>query len=178
MKIEQLLEQYFEGLTSSEEEAFLRRYFTTGDVPENLMMYKPLFMHFDSEIKMLSTDSERLSEKTEQTGTNRTDRRTLIANRTDRRTSLVWWLSGAAACAAILAGSFFMSSQQKRCPGKGDYVMIDGRCFTDAETIRSAMLKSLHEVSTEDEFSPDINPANVFNLIENQLKEFDFLLDE
>ena len=152
MKIEQLLEKYFEGLTSTKEEAFLRRYFTTDDVPEGLMAYKPLFVHFDSEIKKLSVDSGR--------------------------TSIVWWLSGAAACAAILIGSFFLVSQQKRCPGKGDYVMIDGRCFTDAATIRSAMLKTLHEVSTEDELSPDDNPANVINLIENQLKEFDFLLDE
>ena len=171
MKIEPLVEQYFEGLTSAEEEAFLRRYFTTEDVPESLMVYKPLFVYFDSEIT-------KLSGNTEQSAANRTNQRTSIMNRTNRRTSLVWWLSGAAACAAILIGSFFLASQQKQCPGKGDYVMIDGRCYTDAETIRSAMLKTLHEVTTEDELSPDDNPANVINLIENQLKEFDFLLDE
>jgi hypothetical protein len=154
MELEHLLEQYFEGRTSAAEEAILRRFFTSGDVPENLMMYKPLFVHFDNEIR-----------KSHQ-------------KRPNKRKTFMLWISGVAACAAILAGSFFLVSKQTRCPGKGDYVVINGRCYTDAETIRSTMLKTLHEVSEDDEFLSDDKPANITNMIGNQLKEFDFLLDE
>ena len=154
MEIEHLLEQYFEGLTSAEEEAILRRFFTSGDVPERLMMYKPLFVHFDNEIRQSKTD------------------------RPNRHKTLLLWLSGVAACAAILIGSFYFASQQQRCPGTGNYVVIDGRCYTDAATIRSTTLKTLLEISEDDAFSSDDKPADVTNMIENQLKEFDFLLDE
>lgn len=154
MEIEQLLEQYFEGRTSPAEETAIRRFFTSGDVPGNLMMYKPLFLHFDNEIRKQKT------------------------NRPNHRKTVMLWLSGVAACAAILFGSFFLAAQQKQCPGKGDYVVIDGRCYTDAATIRRTILKTLHEVSDAGELLSDDKPANGFNMIESQLKEFDFLLDE
>ena len=154
MEIEQLLEQYFEGLTTSAEEAVLRRFFTSDGVPENLLMYKPLFVYFNEEIAKSQT------------------------KRIHSRKTVIFWLSGAAACAAILIGSFFLASQQKRCPGKGDYVIIDGRCYTDAATIRKTMLKTLHEVSDGNELPLDDKPVRMTDMVENQLKEFDFLLDK
>lgn len=158
--IDKLLERYFEGETSAEEEAVLRRFFTTGDVPGNLEMYKPLFGYFDSEIKKEHTGS---NDREKQTGA---------------RKRLVLWLSGAAACAALLTGIFFSTSQSQKCLGSGNYVIIDGRCYTDAETVRSAALKTLHEISNdEDEFfsGKSIKPTNI---IEEQLKEFDSFFNE
>ena len=152
--MEQLLEQYFEGLTSSADEAVLRRFFTSDDVPENLMMYKPLFAFFDSEITKSQT------------------------GRSTSRKTVLFWFSGAAACAAVLIGSFFITAQQNKCPGKGDYVVIDGRCYTDAETIRKSMLKTLHEVSDSNELPSDNKPDHAIDVVEKQLKEFDFLFDE
>jgi len=154
MKIEQLLEPYFEGLTSAEEEAKLRRFFMSDDVPDNLMMYKPLFVYFDSEITKSHPKSSYA------------------------RTTIILWLSGAAACTAILIGSFFITTQQNRCPEKGNYVMIDGRCHTDAATIRKTMQMTLQEVSDGNEFPSDAKPVYVIDMVENQLKEFDFLFDE
>ena len=150
MNIDHLLEQYFEGNPTAEEEARLRRFFTTADVPESLRMYIPLFTFFDDEIKKTRF----------------------------QHTSLVLWLSGVAACAAILVGVFFVMSQSKQCPTSGNYVMIDGRCYTDAATIHSATLKSLHEISDDGAFFSDNQPSSVNNIVENQLKAFDFLLDE
>jgi hypothetical protein len=143
--IEALLEQYFEGLTSVEEEVTLRRFFTSGDVPENLMMYKPLFAYFDNEVKRPVTTYKS------QNGVR----------------SLVLWLSGVAACAALMIGVFLTNQQSKNCPGEGDYVIIDGRCYTDAKTIRSATLNTLREISYDDD-----------EVIENQLKEFDSLFNK
>jgi len=154
MEIKHLLEQYFDGLTSSAEEATLRRFFTMDDVPDNLLMYKPLFAHFDSEIK------KRPSARPAQ------------------RMTVLLWLSGVAAFVAVLMGSFFFMTQQKRCPGKGDYVVIDGRCYTDASTIHRAIQKTLLEVSEVVTLPSDEKPMNAIDIVGNQLKEFDFLMDE
>ncbi len=153
MNIERLLEQYFEGLTTAEDEAGLRRFFTSGDVPEHLKIYKPLFVYFDSE------------------------RNPSYKNRPNRNKTLLWWLSGVAASIALLAGAFYFASPQQKCPTSGNYVMIDGRCYTDETIIRSVTLKTLIEVAKDGEFLPDNHPSNVHNIVESQLKEFEFLLD-
>ena len=196
MNIEELLEQYFEGLTSAKEEATLRRFFTSGEVPENLMMYKPLFAHFDNEIEMI-TKGNGISES----GNNiplgndaksllESEKESLPENKslrikTSRKFAL--WISGAAACAAILIGSFFFEPQSKKCSGEGDYVIINGRCYTDAKTIRSATLNSLREISGNgDDFAEGNSSENyetpesseTKRIIENQLKEFGSLFDE
>ena len=41
--IEQLLERYWEGETTLQEEAILRAFFSQDDIPANLMRYKSLF---------------------------------------------------------------------------------------------------------------------------------------
>ena len=42
MRIEELLERYFEGETSCEEEQELRRFFIGKNVPEHLHMFQPI----------------------------------------------------------------------------------------------------------------------------------------
>ena len=43
MNIEELLNKYFDGDTTCEEERELRRFFTQETVPEHLKEYSPLF---------------------------------------------------------------------------------------------------------------------------------------
>ena len=162
MNIEELLEQYFEGQTSVEEEATIRRFFASGDVPENLEMYKPLFAYIDDEISASEFTHPASAKKPAQTGK-----------------KFVLWLSGAAACAAILVGTFLTNRQLDKCPMEGDYVIINGRCYTDAKTIRSATLNTLREISGNDsEHEEGDTSGGVKQIIENQLKEFGSFFDE
>ncbi|MCC8187671.1 MAG: hypothetical protein LIP08_09245 [Bacteroides sp.] len=48
-KLDQLLDRYFEGLTSCEEEQEMRRLFHQGEVPEHLEVYRSLFAWIDEE---------------------------------------------------------------------------------------------------------------------------------
>ena len=48
VKIEELLETYFEGNTTLEEEATLGAYFTDGDVASHLQAYQVLFASFEA----------------------------------------------------------------------------------------------------------------------------------
>jgi len=179
MEIEQLLERYFEGLTSSAEEALLRRFFTADDVPEELLMYQPLFVHFDNEVKASKANRPaRVKSGLLHRFAPRKDHSPPPTERPyDRRHTFVMGLCGAAACVAILIGSFFVAKHPGRCPRTGNYVMIAGRCYTDAATIRDAMQKSLHELSDSDELQLDNKPVRVAEVVENQLKEFDFLFE-
>lgn len=51
--IEELIQKYFDGATSCEEERRLRRFFAEGDVPPHLAVYRPLFNYMDAEGKKL-----------------------------------------------------------------------------------------------------------------------------
>ena len=42
--IEELLERYFDGETSAAEEKQIRAFFASGEVPEHLAAYAPLFL--------------------------------------------------------------------------------------------------------------------------------------
>ncbi len=54
-----LIEKYFEGETSLEEEAMLRDYFNNGEVEEELSAYQPLFQYIANEqAQALSDDFE------------------------------------------------------------------------------------------------------------------------
>ena len=154
MDIEQLIERYFEGLTTSEEETTLRHFFTSDEVPEKMKMYKPLFVYFETEIKAVKPSALR------------------------RKKSYVFWLSGVAACAAILIGSFIFNMQQTECPLDGNYVMIDGRCYTDETIIRFATKSSMQSILEDGYTTSDEKPANITEMIESQLKDFDFLIDD
>ena len=59
MNIEELLNKYFEGETSCEEERELRHFFTQGIVPEHLKEYSPLFAFLEKENRQAkTTDTE------------------------------------------------------------------------------------------------------------------------
>ena len=57
MKIEELIDRYFEGQTSCEEERELRSFFTQENVPESLQVYRPLFVCLDQEAKAFRQES-------------------------------------------------------------------------------------------------------------------------
>ena len=48
-KIHELLQRYFEGATSLNEECELQRFFSGGDIPDALKAYQPLFAYFAEE---------------------------------------------------------------------------------------------------------------------------------
>ena len=131
MKIDALLNKYFEGETSCEEEQWIRNYFSNEKVPEHLLCYKSMFAYFDNEI---TTEQVK---KTEQV-----NKRAI-----PRRKKLVYTLSGIAACVVMAIGiSTFLQQSDDSC--KRNYVVINGKCYTDEATIKAYANASLQEVAT------------------------------
>lgn len=127
MNIEELLNKYFEGATSCEEERELRRFFTQGPVPEHLQAYRPMFAFFDEE-----------SKRSQMPSSPGIPRRLLYA------------LSGIAAGVVIALAIAGISRHIGNPPE--NYVVIDGKCYTDARLIHEQARQAFDDVRfSEDE---------------------------
>ncbi|MDR2969516.1 MAG: hypothetical protein LBV32_07935 [Tannerellaceae bacterium] len=126
-EIEELLEKYFEGETSSAEEKMLREYFTSGEVAEHLRIHAPLFLYFKEEIGKENVTAPEI--------------------KTPQARKVLLWVSGVAAAILLLLGigQVYVFRGDLYC--SDNYVVINGRCYTDPHTVREHALNALQEVS-------------------------------
>lgn len=159
MKIDDLLDKYFEGETSAAEEKEIRAFFAAGEVPPHLSAYKPLFAYMDEEIAI----------------TPKRHSPTL-----QRKSTVLYLLSGVAAAILLLfcVRSVYTSYETRFC--SKNYVVINGRCYTDIHKVRNMAFEALKEVATPaNEYFPDNSQeALEKEMIEMQLKELGTLFNE
>ena len=136
MKIDELLNKYFEGETSCEEERELRRFFTEEEVPEEMQMYRPMFAYLDKEVK----EHQSLPPKA-------ANKKVKIGRITPRR--LYYTIGSIAAGLLILVGVANLYQQIAVTPT--DYVVINGKRYTDANIIREQALSAFQDVSMSQE---------------------------
>ncbi|WP_321332439.1 hypothetical protein [uncultured Bacteroides sp.] len=140
MNIEELLNNYFEGETTCEEERELRRYFSRDDVPEHLQAYRPIFAYFEEEAKR--------NKKTPTAGRSR---------KNVFRRHIIYALSGIAAGILLAIGIAGLYKQASAAPD--NYVIIDGKKYTDAGLIHEQAQAAFQNVSV----SKDEVFATLFN---------------
>lgn len=139
MNINELLDKYFEGATSCEEERELRRFFKGDDVPEHLQIYRPLFACLAEEVE------NRTNTKTKR------DSETVPARQYTRPHRTFYMLSGIAAGLLLLVGIAQIVSLSQT---PENYVIIDGRCYTDEKLVESKALEALQNAGfTDDDLS-------------------------
>jgi hypothetical protein len=127
-----LLEKYYEGDSTSEEELLLKKFFSEEDVPEDLSDEKEIFMYYlqSSAIPEPSADFE--------------DRILSAINTEDKdiarikRRRLYVTLSGIAAGMLILAGSYFFFTNKSE----------PRDTFSDPEIAYAETMKVLYDVSS------------------------------
>lgn len=140
MKIDELLNRYFEGETSCEEERELRRYFTEGDVREDLAVYRPLFACIDEEAK-----AHRRAQEAEAVAKAEAVADVHPRSNGRRRTLRLYRLwGGIAAGVLLLIGIANLGQRLWTTPT--DYVIIDGKRYTDARMIRQQALSAFQDV--------------------------------
>lgn len=174
MDIEELIERYFEGETSAEEEKSLRSFFASGKVPEPLSGYIPLFAYFDEEIRLKKESEVRKSEDS-------AERVLPLRKEKSFRRTVLYVVSGVAASLLFLLAIHSLLSPVDPCFCSDNYVVINGRCYTDIHKVRSFALEALDEVATPaDEYFPESDAAGEErNLVGNQLRELgSFLSDD
>lgn len=180
--LNEILNRYFEGETSLEEEQQLRVFFTSEDVPQEYVAYRPLFAYFEGESKKAGKTNAEACDALYDEGlldgipTPEEIRKT----GTSRRRPLWYAISGIAASVLLIAGSYRLLNPPDPCFCSDNYVVINGRCYTDIHQVRTLALEALQEVATptEDYFPA---PDAVFNdreIINEQLQELSTLFDE
>ncbi len=107
-EIKKILEKYYKGETSLEQENRLKEYFSVSDIPEELIIHKVQFDFYESEkhIEILSTDfDEKII--------NRIENQKITKLNFSRKP--VWRLvAGLAAGLLIIFGSYFLINEQIR----------------------------------------------------------------
>lgn len=132
--IEKLLDKYFEGETTCEEERELRRFFIKGLVPEHLQMYHPMFAFFEAEhAENVRTSVSIQPEKKKKTF----------------RHYLTYTLGTVAATLLLVMG--VSGIYRHYSPTSASYVIIDGKQYTDADLIREQAKAAFRDVSFSEE---------------------------
>lgn len=137
--IEILLEKYFEGTTSGQEEQILRTYFTGSEVSEDLAVYQPIFSYLDAEIKNCST-----------------------AKPHPRYISLKRFAWSAVAAIFLLMLGFTAYYRFNNTTGDGSYVIINGEKFSDVRLAQQQAQKAFEDVSfSKDEITDNLIPEDM-----------------
>lgn len=130
-EMEELIKRYFDGATSCEEERALRRFFTSAQVPPHLEIYRPLFAYLDKE-----------SEK---------HRHTVDV---PRILPITGWRLKLRIAGGIAAGILLCIGLVRFMPLANqpeNFVMIDGKRYTDPALIQAKAQEALLNVSFTDE---------------------------
>lgn len=150
--IQSLLEKYFDGLTSLQEEQLLREYFQSDAVDADLKVYQPMFQYFAILSPCLACE-----ENLEPIGIEGA-RQSLAPTR--KLASAFWW---AAACITLCIGSYFLFSTQKALP-KTSIAYIDGKKYTNIKLIQAQALKALENMSEDEDdiYSAQVEALEIF----------------
>lgn len=139
--IQHLIDKYFDGESSAEEEKILRRYFTQEDLPEELKVYASLFRFLDDEATALAILNEIRSEE------KRPARRRLLSLRNLRTI--------AAVAATLLIAVLLLSRPDRKPALTGSYVWVDGKQITDPATVRKYAEASFGKIQPESDIIED-----------------------
>ena len=151
MKTEELLEKYFDGQTTCEEERALRRFFASDQVPEHLEVYRPLFAGIDREAEAFrETQKEEAAPATHPAG----------VRKPTRLYRLYYLTTGIAAALLLCIG--IAGLLPHATPARTGYAIIDGRYCDDPQLVQAKALEALQNVGfTEEELKETITLPNL-----------------
>ena len=142
--IQELIDRYFEGLTSLKEEERLREYFRGENVPEGWKIYQPLFQYFDEEKNNMESKSVALPS-------------------VRPRTTYLWF--SVAACVLLFFGLKFifpvLNSNQLLASST---IYINGKKYSDIELIQTESLKALENLleNRDDAYASQVEALELF----------------
>lgn len=144
-EIKRLLDRYFDGETTLDEEQALRRYFaSTADIPADLRYAAPMFAY--------------VSQKRAQTRP--AAARTALKCSSRRRFSVFAAATAAAACIALGAVAVFHSGDFSQNPiSEVAYCYLDGRAITDRAEAEKLTRRILGGVQADIEHSSEMLAA-------------------
>ena len=152
MKTAELLENYFDGQTTCEEERELRRFFASDQVPEHLEVYRPLFACIAQEVETF-----RQTQKEESTPAKQPE----ATSKPTRLYRLYYLTTGIAATLLLCIG--IAGLMPHITPSRTSYAIIDGHYCDDPKLVQAKALEALQNVGfTDEELKETITLPNLF----------------
>jgi len=135
-KIEELIERFFEGQTSNEEERELYDFFSDEKVPERLLPYRQVFAYFETGIK------EGVNHQT-------TEWKNI---QSFRKKEITIWASIAASVLILISfGIYHFTREKEFNPYEGSYIIRNGVKITDPKIVNPEIEKTLLFVQEREE---------------------------
>ena len=165
--IEPLLERFFEGLTSNEEEQKLYEFFAGCDVPEHLLRYKKVFTYFDidlnSELHMDEATSEVDDEAFDENDimfAEDLEKELFEPEAPVRKIQYGKWMLWAGVAASLLILILlnpFGFGNKPFDPYEGSYIVRNGVRITDPETIRPELEATIQQVMQQQQAAESLS---------------------
>ena len=123
--MDKLIDKYFEGETSLQEEKLIRQYFESGNIDDKHRAYAPMFGFFAEERQKVSPPARK-----------------------KKKPPFFVWASVAASLALVLSLRIFFWSGQE---ANTSVVYVNGQRISDSQTINAQALNSIQSVSHLDD---------------------------
>ncbi|MEA4937497.1 MAG: hypothetical protein VB102_12805 [Paludibacter sp.] len=143
-KINEILDKYFKGISTIEEENILKKYFTSGHVKPEHLAYKPLFEVFELEAKISFPPKTKRQIK-----------------RFQLRTFL-YTSSGVAAAILLIFWLFGSPAMQ------GDYAIVNGTRINDNEIAQQMAQSKINKVG--EMLQGKLKPLESLETVKNRLE--------
>jgi len=139
--IDILLDKYFQGETSLQEEEELRQYFSQSNVAAKYKAYEPMFNFFVEE--RMHADMKQLPKPA-------------------KKISMRIWIGAAVACSLLIVGGIRFLSVHNDMSNRS-VAYIDGRLVSDHQDLSEQALISIKNVSMDNEVvNEQIDVLNLF----------------
>lgn len=164
-ELKRLLEKFYDGESSAEEEEVLKSFFSENDIPQGFEAERALFSYYYSAMKIPEPSVEFESRIIK--GIDEFEHK----QKTVRNRNLTLWLLSTAATLFIMVGSYFFFSKKE---GIKD-------TFSDPEIAYAETIKILREVSTQlNKGTRTLEPVGIINevkskKIEKNLKNLEYI---
>ena len=156
-----LIERFFEGQTSNEEEQELYAYFSGKNVPEHLLPYREVFAYFETGIKEEESNHQI------------TDRK---INKSPRNNKMKIWASIAASLLILISfGIYHFTKEKEFNIYEGSYIIRNGVKITDPKIVIPEIKKTLYLVQQQEKendlIAQQLLEINIEDPFEQILKE-------
>lgn len=139
--IEKLIDSFFDGNTTCEQEQKLYTFFSQPDVPDHLVQYRPVFEYFE---KGMADECELPVQPVHKAET--------PASLPVKKKNFMFWTSIAACFLIIAAGiSFYIYNTRSFNIYEGSYIVRNGKRITNPDEIQNELERTIRYVNLQQE---------------------------
>lgn len=140
--IEYLLDRFFEGQTSNEEERALYDFFARPDIPAHLERYREVFGYFESGIALDFSETPELR---------------LPVRESSNKRKIGWAIAVCVAASLLLflVNQLFMGTEEVINPYEGSYIVRNGYVVTDLDRIQPE-IEAIYQAAEAAEKAADL----------------------